>query len=57
MTGYTHPKIYYQLVENFYAHLQTKNQLHKPHFPGDIAKICEIFILGTLSMPGFAEPK
>ena len=51
MPGYAHPKWYYQLVENFPVHLQAKYQLDPPRFTGDIAKICKLFILGTLDMP------
>ena len=28
-----------------------------PYFCGDIAKICKLLILGTLSMPGYTHPK
>ena len=34
-----------------------KNQLHPPCFPGDIAKICKILILGTLGKHGCTHPK
>ena len=37
--------------------MQAKNQLHAPRFSGDIAKICKLFILVILSMPGYAHPK
>ena len=50
MPGYVHPKWYYQLAENLRVYLQAKNQLHSPHFFGDIAKICKLVILGTLGM-------
>ena len=37
--------------------LQAKNQLHRPGFSGDIAKICKLFICDTLGKPGYAHPK
>ena len=56
MPGHAHPNWYYQLVENFRVYLQAKNQLHSPHFSGDIAKICKL-IFGTLGMPDYTNPK
>ena len=35
MPSYTHPKWYYQFVENFHVYLQAKNQLHPPCFSED----------------------
>ena len=55
MSGYTHPKRYYQFVDNFRVYLQAKNQLHPPCFSGYIAKICKPLILGTLGMPGYTR--
>ena len=43
--GYAHPKWCYQLVENFHVYLQTKNQLHHPHFFANVAKIWRLLIL------------
>ena len=57
MPGYTHPKLYYQLVENLCVYLQAKIKFHPPRFLGDIAKINNILILGILGMPGYAHPK
>ena len=47
MTGYAHLKWYYEIIGNFRAYHQTKNQLHPPRFSGDITKISK-FILDTL---------
>ena len=55
--GYTEPKWYYQLVENFCVYLHAKNQLHPPRFSEDIAKICKLLIFGILGIPGYAHPK
>ena len=46
MSGCAHPEWYYHVVEKVCVYLQAKNQLHPPHFYGDIAKICKL-ILGT----------
>ena len=51
-----HTQLYYQLVENFCAYLQAKNQHHPQCFSGDIAKIYKLLILGTLGMSGHAYP-
>ena len=39
------------------SYLQAKNQLHPACFSGNIGKICELLILGTLDMPGCTNPK
>ena len=49
MTGYEHPKLYYQLVKNCHVCLQAKNQLY-PCFSGDIPKIYKLLILDSLGM-------
>ena len=58
MHSYIDQNWYYQLVENFRVYLQAYNQLHPPPhvFSGYIAKICKVFILGTLGMPGCTPP-
>ena len=57
LPGYSHPKWYYQLVENFCVYLQTKNLLHPPCFSGDIGKINKLLISGTLGMASYTHPK
>ena len=36
--------------------MQAKNQLHRPCFSGDTAKICKLILL-TLGKPGYVHPK
>ena len=36
MPGYTHPKWYYQLVENFNVYMHAKNKIHHSFFSWDI---------------------
>ena len=48
---------YDQLVENICVYLQAENQLHRPCFSGDIAKVGKILTLDTLGNPGYAHPK
>ena len=52
MSGYTHSKWYYHLVETFVFICRQKINFISHAFSGDIAKICEHF-LATLGMPSY----
>ena len=56
MAGFAYPRWYYQFVETFCFYLQAENQIHTPWFFGDTVKIRK-FILGTLDMSGYTQPK
>ena len=53
----THTQNDTENLKKTFVYLQAKNQLHHPRFPGDIAKISKLLILGTLGMLGYANPK
>ena len=56
MSGYAHPKWYYQLVESFCVYLQTKNQLHPSCFYGDIENNMQTYF-GSFRQAWLHSPK
>ena len=57
MSGFAHPKWYYQLVEKFSVYQKAKNQLHSPCFSGDIPKMLQTCNLGYFEHAWLCTPK
>ena len=56
ISGYAHPKWYYQSEENVFVYLQAKSQFQTPSFFWDTTKMCKL-ILGTFGIPGYTQLK